>query len=121
MPTSRSCLSPLLCGLLTIFCLSLPARAQTITGTISGTVTDAAGGAISGATVTIINEANAEARNATTNEEGRFNFASVQPGVYTVRVEQQGFQHGPRAEAMAHRVDVRLLLDQLAGRLELGQ
>src|SRR4030095_5092051 len=33
-----------------------------------------------------------EERNATVGEDGRFTFASVQPGVYTLRIEKQGFQ-----------------------------
>src|SRR3989440_5152278 len=83
---------PILCGLLIALSLSLPASAQTITGSITGTVTDSSGGVIPGATVTLVSERTGEARSVTTNEEGRFNFAAVQPGVYTVRVEQKGFQ-----------------------------
>src|SRR5947209_8757653 len=83
---------PILRGLLIALSLSLPASAQTITGNITGTVTDSSGGVIPGATVTLVSERTGEARSVTTNEEGRFNFAAVQPGVYTVRVEQKGFQ-----------------------------
>src|SRR5947199_58057 len=83
---------PILCGLLIALSLSLPASAQTITGNITGTVTDSSGGVIPGATVTLVSERTGEARSVTTNEEGRFNFAAVQPGVYAVRVEQKGFQ-----------------------------
>ena len=83
---------PILCGLLIALSLSLSASAQTITGNITGTVTDSSGGVIPGATVTLVSERTGEARSGTTNEEGRFSFAAVQPGVYTVRVEQKGFQ-----------------------------
>src|SRR5919107_58780 len=82
----------LLCGLLAALLLCLPAGAQTVTGNITGTVTDASGGVIVNAAVTLVNEKTGDKRNITTNEDGRFNFAAVQPGVYTLRVEQQGFQ-----------------------------
>lgn len=82
----------LLCGLLVALLVCHAAAAQTVTGNISGTVTDPSGGALVGATVTLVNEKTRESRNVNTNEDGRFSFAAVQPGVYTVRVEQQGFQ-----------------------------
>src|SRR5437879_13555374 len=72
-----------LCGL---------AMAQSITGTISGQVVDASGKALAGAKVTLTNEQTASARAAVTNEEGDFNFASAQPGVYTIKVEHNGFR-----------------------------
>ena len=65
---------------------------QSVTGSISGIVTDSLGGVIPNATVMLINEANGSSRNSQTNEEGRFSFASVQPGSYTVRIEREGFQ-----------------------------
>ena len=68
------------------------ALAQTITGSISGAVTDANGGMIPGATVNLVSEKTGQTRSATTNSEGRFNFAALQPGSYSLKVEQQGFQ-----------------------------
>jgi hypothetical protein len=72
--------------------LAVAASAQSITGTISGTVTDPNGGVIPGATVTLVNDQVGNSRVATTNDEGRFTFAAVQPGRYVVRIEHQGFQ-----------------------------
>jgi Carboxypeptidase regulatory-like domain/TonB-dependent Receptor Plug Domain len=88
--TSR-CLS-LILGLLVISVLSSTALAQSITGSMSGTVTDANGGVVAGATVTLVNEQNKSARTATTNDSGRFDFAALLPGVYSLKVERQGFQ-----------------------------
>ncbi|HEV8591558.1 MAG TPA: carboxypeptidase-like regulatory domain-containing protein, partial [Pyrinomonadaceae bacterium] len=68
------------------------AQAQTITGTISGTVTDPNGGVIPGANVTLTYLQTGATRNAVTNEEGRFTFSAVQPGTYSVRIERDGFQ-----------------------------
>ena len=68
------------------------ALAQTITGSISGTVTDSTGGMIPGAIVTLTSEKTGQARGSATNSEGRFNFAALQPGSYALKVERQGFQ-----------------------------
>jgi len=72
--------------------LSFAVRTQSVTGSISGVVTDANGSALPGASVTLISEQNRVSRTAVSNEEGRFSFASVQPGMYSVKIEKQGFQ-----------------------------
>ena len=68
------------------------AHAQTITGSISGAVMDSSGGMIPGATVTLTSEKTGQSRASTTNSEGRFNFAALQPGNYALKIERQGFQ-----------------------------
>ena len=68
-----------------------PAAAQD-TGTVSGTVVDASGQVLPGATVTLVNEATGDARTIVTGDRGEFTFRAVRPGTYTVRVELQGFQ-----------------------------
>jgi Carboxypeptidase regulatory-like domain/TonB-dependent Receptor Plug Domain len=88
--TSR-CLG-LIFGLLVIALLSSSAIAQSITGSISGTITDANGGIIAGANVALVNDQTKVARNVVTGEAGRFDFAAVQPGPYTLKIEHQGFQ-----------------------------
>src|SRR5262249_31294774 len=79
-------------GLALTMLLATAVSAQTITGTISGTVVDPNGGIIPGASVTLIFAQTGTTRNTSTNAEGRFSFAALQPGVYTVKVEHQGFQ-----------------------------
>ena len=86
---------PRLVTLVTILALSAlnaAVSAQTITGSISGTVVDINGGVIPGATVTVTGDKTAETRTATTDSDGRFNFAALQPGNYSLKVERQGFQ-----------------------------
>ena len=78
-----------------MFCLLLaggPAAAQTVTGTISGTVVDTSDNAIVGATVTIINVKTGDKRTAVTNESGGFSVPALQPDVYTIKIEQRGFR-----------------------------
>src|SRR6266850_1125802 len=80
--------------------LAVSAIAQSVTGSISGSVTDSAGGVIVGASVTLLSDQTGSTRTATTSEDGRFSFAALQPGVYTVKVEQRGFQTLERKNAV---------------------
>ena len=65
---------------------------QTITGAISGTVVDPNGANVPGATITLTNDQNNDKREQPTNEAGLFRFPSVQPGVYTLKIEHAGFE-----------------------------
>ncbi|HEX9423787.1 MAG TPA: carboxypeptidase-like regulatory domain-containing protein, partial [Pyrinomonadaceae bacterium] len=94
------------------------AVAQSITGSISGTVTDATGGVVVGASVTLHSDQTGTARSATTSDDGRFSFAALQPGVYTVKVEQRGFQTLERKNAVLS-ANESLALEDLA--LTAGQ
>src|SRR4051794_17833399 len=88
----KSSVNGMLFSLIIVLVCAFVAAAQSITGSISGTVTDSTGGVIPDATVTIIHEQTGDSRNVTTNDEGRFSFSAIQPGIYTVKVEQKGFQ-----------------------------
>src|SRR5687768_10462029 len=78
-------------ALLLLLVLAQQARTQIISGTISGTVVDPSGAAILGAPVTLINEGNQATREAKSDQDGLFGFASVQPGSYTIRISASGF------------------------------
>jgi outer membrane receptor protein involved in Fe transport len=78
--------------LIALLGLPMPVITQTVTGSISGTVTDPSGGLIVKATVVLTSDQTSSTRTVETNEEGSFTFAAVQPGVYTIRIEKQGFQ-----------------------------
>src|SRR5437870_4026858 len=84
--------SRLLFGLLAAMLLTSSASAQTVTGTISGTVSDPDGAVLAGASVTLVSDQTKDKRDQVTNESGRFTFASVQPGVYSLKIEHQGFE-----------------------------
>src|SRR5438094_7670044 len=89
---SQRSLPALLSGLLALVVLSTAALAQSVTGTISGVVLDPNGAVVAGADLTLVNVQTNDKRNQPTNEAGRFNFASLQPGVYTLKIEHQGFE-----------------------------
>lgn len=65
--------------------------AQT-TGSITGTVSDASGAVVPGATVTLKNEAQGWTRTATTNGDGAYLFGGLAQGDYDVTVTAHGFQ-----------------------------
>lgn len=72
------------------------AMAQTAnTAAVSGTVNDAQGAVVPGATVRLVNTKTQQERTATTNEEGVYSFPAIEPGIYDVNVTATGF--GPVA------------------------
>lgn len=116
----RSGVIAILFGVLTLMVIlgiSLPVSAQTVTGTISGVVVDMAGQAVAGAPVTITDARTGSARSATSNQEGDFSFAALQPGVYTVKIERQGFRGLSRTNNILS-ANEHLALGKLA--LEVG-
>jgi hypothetical protein len=69
------------------------ATAQEITGSIVGTVKDANGAAVKGATVTINDPLKKEAiRTTTTDEDGGYSARELHSGMYDVSVEATGFK-----------------------------
>jgi hypothetical protein len=66
-------------------------NAQTITATISGTVTDAAGAIVPGANVTATSKETGLSKTSTSNDDGRYVITFLQPGAYDIKVEKQGF------------------------------
>ena len=88
--------SRILTILLVCLC-SFSAMAQN-SGTIQGTVTDAQGALIAGATVQALDQdKGVVARDATTNSDGIFVLQPLQPGTYTVKVQAKGMKNLRRA------------------------
>ena len=65
-------------------------------GSIAGDTRDASGGILTGASVTVTNLGTNAARTVTTNETGAYNFPSLPPGFYSVKVEKPGFRSAIR-------------------------
>jgi ABC-type Na+ efflux pump permease subunit len=78
-------------ALLTVFS-AISVMAQATTGNIRGTITDANGAVVSGATVKIKNMGTGVETTTTTNSEGIFQVSALQPGDYQVTVEAGGFK-----------------------------
>jgi hypothetical protein len=77
-------------------------KAQTIiSGAIAGTVTDASGAAIPGATVKITNTDTGATHTLTTGGAGDYRAALLKPGNYVVLISAQGFQTTQQRTAVA--------------------
>jgi hypothetical protein len=77
-----------------LFVLLLPGsiRAQFSSADVLGTVTDATGAVLTGATVTIKNTGTGITRTAETSKTGEYLFTPLQIGTYEVTVEAKGFR-----------------------------
>jgi hypothetical protein len=69
-----------------------PAHAQTITGNISGSITDSSGAVIPNAQVVATNVANGFVFKTTSNETGEYRLRFLPVGQYKVEVSASGFQ-----------------------------
>ncbi len=87
-------LNVLLFALLALFLFPgvISTSAQSTGGRIRGTVTDPSGGAITGAKVTLTNEATNIAREVQTGTNGEYLFLEVPVGSYEIDVTQQSFK-----------------------------
>jgi hypothetical protein len=73
--------------------MAVPAAlAQSVSGTILGTVTDSSGAIVTGAKVTIINEGTALTRTVTSDANGEYTAPNLPTGTYTVMSEMTGFK-----------------------------
>jgi len=92
---SAGCRNILCCAVLVLSFLLLSAphsNAQSTSGRVRGTVTDASGGAVAGATVRLINVATNVAREAITSSSGEYLFLEVPVATYLIEVNQAGFK-----------------------------
>jgi hypothetical protein len=80
-----------LLALLLAIGLTTTAFAQRQTGSIAGTVHDADGSPLPGATVTAISPALMGDASFITSDRGTFRFPALPPGTYTLRIELPGF------------------------------
>ncbi len=75
-----------------VFVLSQGLLFGAVTGSVSGTITDASGGVIPNASVTIANTAQGVKTTTMTDAKGVYTFASVQVGTYNLLVDAPGFK-----------------------------
>ena len=67
------------------------ALAQTVTGSITGTVADPSGAVIAGAKVALTNEVTKQERDQNTGATGDFAFTEIVPGTYDIAITKDGF------------------------------
>jgi hypothetical protein len=94
-PSRRAAASPTMRSLavLSLLCvLSLGARAQVDTGSIVGTVFDASGASIPGATLKVVEESTGFTQKQESGQDGSYVFSPLKIGTYTLTVTKTGFE-----------------------------
>lgn len=92
--------------------------AQTVTGSITGMVTDPKGAVIPGVSVTLTSDNTGAARTEVTDQRGEFTFNALQPDKYTLTAEHSGFKKYEKKNLVLNPSD-HLSAGQLP--LQIGQ
>ncbi len=91
--------------ILCVLASALTCFGQESRATLTGHVSDPNGAAVPGAGVIVKNnQTNLETR-TTTNDEGNYTVPFLQPGMYTVAVEAQGFKRAESSQVELHTAD----------------
>jgi len=103
---------------------SMSAIGQSTYGSITGSVTDSSGAAISGANVTLTNVRTSQTSAQQTNPDGQYSFVNLIPGEYKIDVEKQGFKHSSMPNIavqvnQASKIDVTLPVGQVSETVEV--
>jgi hypothetical protein len=101
MQTNRFLSTPRLLAAILCFFTCSYLQAQYENGSLVGTIRDTSGAAVSGAAVTITNNATAVTAKTTTNGDGDYELPSVHVGVYTISASAPGF-----TDAVANNITV---------------
>src|SRR5687768_16782235 len=86
------------CFLLACLVTALPVLAQIGTSTMTGRVTDSSGAVVPAAIITVVQTGTNFTFNATTNNDGLYRVLSLNPGMYRISAEAQGFKKAVRDE-----------------------
>jgi carboxypeptidase family protein len=109
-------------SMLVLFVCAASAAAQITTGTLSGTINDAQGGVIPGATVVLINEQQGtRSAPVISGQHGEFVFINVTAATYTLEVDMPSFKPLKRsgvAVSPGARLDVGTLTLDIGARSE---
>jgi hypothetical protein len=100
------------------------AVAQEVTATVTGTVTDASGAAVAGATVTAKSADRGISYTGTSNDSGIYRISQLPVGSYDLRVEKTGFETALFPAFVLHenqiaRFDVPLKVGQVSQTIEV--
>ncbi len=100
------CVLALLAATALVFSSSYATAQSSVSGSISGTVTDSSGAVIAGATVTITNTDRGEdVRVLKTNSAGLYTAEALPLGAYKVAISDQGFKTGEVTSIVLHAAD----------------
>jgi hypothetical protein len=79
-------------ALVALFALTALGQGTSVTGSISGAVTDGTGAVVAGAEVLVKNDATLVEYTATTSDNGTFTVPALNTGLYTVSITARGFK-----------------------------
>jgi hypothetical protein len=88
--------------------------AQQTNGIIQGTVTDAAGAVLTGATVSVVSDSTDYSRTLTTRADGSYAFTELPPGRYHLKVTKDGFKTEAQQNIELHVASAVVLNVKLA-------
>src|ERR1051325_3432571 len=69
-----------------------PLLAQMTTGSISRTLVDASDAVVPNTAISLVSDRTGESRSFISGEDGSFLFSAIEPGVYSLSAEKQGFK-----------------------------
>ena len=114
----------------TVVILASLCLAQTNSGSITGTVVDASGASIMGASVKAVNPATNATTQASTNEAGVFNLLQLTAATYNITIEQPGFKSitrervvlsaGDRLSAGTFRMEIGTATESIVVQADAG-
>ncbi len=93
--------------------LSFAAVAQSDLARVAGTVTDANGAIVAGATVTVTSEKTGETRTVSVNADGTFSIVALKPTLYTVTASANNFETSTKKNVeflLGQEVNLTLIL-----------
>jgi outer membrane receptor protein involved in Fe transport len=103
-------------AIVVILLLASPsAPAQSVNGSIGGTVTDSSEKPVSGAAVTLTAEDTGWKRTAISDSRGEFTIFLLPPGSYRLEAERSGFQTGVRRVELLVDQEIRIDIPLLSG------
>ncbi|MBT9330592.1 TonB-dependent receptor [Paracidobacterium acidisoli] len=108
-----------------LFLMSIQVSAQIDTGSVTGTVRDATGGAIPGAKVEVVNTSTNVVTPVVTNSDGTYVVLALIPDTYDVRVTAAGFspavEHGIRVNVQTRaQADFSLSVGQVQQEIQVS-
>jgi hypothetical protein len=101
-------------------------RAQSVHGSVLGTIIDASGAVISGAGVTLTNTGTNEERQTQSDTKGNYQFVNLLPGTYSISVDRPGFKRFRRTSITvdvqsAVRIDASLQVGESSQSIEVTE
>src|SRR5437588_475018 len=112
----RASLLPILVALFAAAVLCTNAGAQVRFGSVVGSVADASGATVSGATIKLTNLVTNETRTMQSSSAGTYSFPNLIAGMYRVEIQTQGFK-----QFIQDRVEVQVdVATRVEARLQVG-